>query len=180
MEMSLRLKVNESELLSFERSEAEEIKNDYSSANNSSDFAKELETTIPLMGENLKVVKHVTEDDINIVKEPIKETKTVEIELTHEEISIERRPVNNDSNSNFSSTQPSDQNSSSIIDGPVEFRTEISIQLKREEPVITKTPYVKEEIVVKKKPVTETKSITEDLTYEKAKYDNTDNVVENT
>ncbi|MBA3286090.1 MAG: DUF2382 domain-containing protein, partial [Nitrosopumilus sp.] len=54
------------------------------------------------------------------------------------------------------------------------------IPLRREEPVIIKTPYVKEEIVVKKKPVTETKSITEDITYERAKYDNRDDVAENT
>jgi uncharacterized protein (TIGR02271 family) len=128
------------------------------------------------MGEDLKVIKTVAEDDIDIIKEPVKETKTVEIELTHEEISIERRPVDKDYHSGSSSTQqPSGQDAySSPIDGPVEFRTEISIPLKREEPVVTKTPYVKEEIVVKKKPVTETKSITEKVTYEKAKYNDLD------
>ncbi|HYO07227.1 MAG TPA: DUF2382 domain-containing protein [Phototrophicaceae bacterium] len=177
----LRLKVNESDLLSFEKTEDQEIRDNSSATSNLSDMPKETETTVPLMAENLEVVKHVTEDDIHITKEPIKETKTVEIELTREEISIERRPVQKDSYSGLTSAQSNEQNpNASPIDGPVETRTVISIPLKREEPVITKTPYVKEEIVVKKKPVSETKSITEDITYERAKYDNKDDVAENT
>lgn len=176
----LRLKVNESDLLSFERTEGQEIKDDYTSANKPSRVSQEMETKIPLMGENIDVVKNISEEKINLVKEPVRETRTVEIELTREEISIETRPVSKDSYSNLTSMQSSDHGSPSPIEGPVEFRTEISIPLRREEPVIIKTPYVKEEIVVKKKPVTETKSITEDITYERAKYDNRDDVAENT
>ena len=177
----LRLKVNESDLLSFEKTEDQEIRENSSTTSNLSGMPKETETTVPLMAENLEVVKHVTEDDIHITKEPIKETKTVEIELTREEISIERRSVQKDSYPGLTSVQSNEQNpNASPIDGPVETRTVISIPLKREEPVITKTPYVKEEIVVKKKPVSETKSITEDITYERAKYDNKDNAVKNT
>jgi uncharacterized protein (TIGR02271 family) len=177
----LRLKVNESDLLSFEKTEDQETIDNFSITSDLSGMPKETETTVPLMGEDLEAVKHVTEDDIHITKEPIRETKTVEIDLTREEISIERRPVKKDSYSSLTSTQSSEQNpDASPIDGPVETRTVISIPLKREEPVITKTPYVKEEIVVKKKPVSETRSITEDITYERAKYDNKDNAVENT
>ena len=97
------------------------------------------------------------------------ETKTVEIELTRETVTIERRPVDNNASSIDSPMQSSEQSSS--IEGPVESRTEISIPLKREEPVITKKPYVKEEVIVKKKPITETKTITEDVTHENIKYD---------
>jgi uncharacterized protein (TIGR02271 family) len=177
----LRLKVNESDLLSFEKTEDQQIKDNSYPTSSLSDMQKETEPTVPLMGENLEVVKHVTEDDIHITKEPIRETKTVEIELTHEEISIERRPVQRDSYSSLTSTQSPEQNSdASPIDGPVETRTIISIPLKREEPVITKTPYVKEEIVVKKKPISETKSITENITYERTKYDNKDSIAEET
>ncbi|MDQ6724168.1 MAG: DUF2382 domain-containing protein [Thermoproteota archaeon] len=61
-------------------------------------------------------------------------------------IIIERRLVDNSSLSSSSSYE-----SSSVIEGPVESGTEIFIPLKREEPVITKTPYVKEEIIVKKR-----------------------------
>ena len=38
--------------------------------------------------------------------------------------------------------------------------------------MIIKKPYVKEEVIVKKKPITETKTITEHVTHENIKYDN--------
>ncbi len=107
---------------------------------------------------------------MDIIKEPVKETKTVEIELTREMVTIERRPVNNDSSSYESSMQSLDQ--SSVLEGPVDSRTEISIPLKREEPVVTKTPYVKEEVIVRKRPITETKTITEEITTENVNYNN--------
>ena len=50
---------------------------------------------------------------------------------------------------------------------PVETRTEIKIPLKREEIESTKKSYVIEEVIVKKKPVTETQTITEEVTSEK-------------
>jgi uncharacterized protein (TIGR02271 family) len=79
----------------------------------------------------------------------------------HEEIEIERRPVDNLSNS-------SNDTSTSISENvhPVEAKTEIKIPLKREEAEVTKKPYIKEELVIRKKPVTETRQITEELTYE--------------
>ncbi len=136
----------------------------------SSDMSKELETKIPVMGESLDVSKRLTEDNVDIIKKPVKETKTVEIELTREMVTIERRPVNNDSSPYKPSMQSSDQ--SSLLEGPVDSRTEISIPLKREEPVVTKTPYVKEEVIVKKKAITETKTITEEITTENINYNN--------
>ena len=169
----LRVRVGESELKGFEETEDQKFEG-YSSFK-SSDMSKELETKIPVMAENLEVSKRMTEDKVDIIKEPVMDTKTVEIELTRETITIERRPVdnsninNNESNSNTSSLGPS---TTTDIGGPVESRTEISIPLKREEPVIVKKPYVKEEIIVKKKPITETKTITENVTHEEIKYDN--------
>ena len=41
------------------------------------------------------------------------------------------------------------------------------IPLKREEIEVSRTPYVKEEIVVKKKTVTETRTVTEEIITEK-------------
>ena len=166
---TLKLRVSESELKGFEETGGQKFEG-YSSFK-SSDMSKDLETKIPVMAENLEVTKNMAEDKVNIIKEPIMETKTVEIELTREMITIERRPVDNNSYSHDSSMQDSEQSSSSI-EGPVESRTEISIPLKREEPVITKKPYVKEEVIVKKKPITETKTITENITHENIKYDN--------
>jgi uncharacterized protein (TIGR02271 family) len=158
---TLKLRISESEIQGFEETEDQKFQG-YSSFK-SSDMSKELETKIPVMAENLEVTKHILEDKVDIIKEPVMETKTVEIELTRETITIERRSVDNSDPSSYESTTER---------GPVETRTEISIPLKREEPVITKKPYVKEEVIVKKKPITETKTVSEDITHEEIKYDN--------
>jgi uncharacterized protein (TIGR02271 family) len=114
------------------------------------------ETDIPLTDEKLDVSKEIHEDSVNVTKEPIKETKTVQVQLTHEEVTIETRPPSGDTKA----------------EEPVSSSQDISIPLKREEPVITKKPYVKEEVIVKKKPITETKTVSEDTTHQEIKYDN--------
>ncbi|HEX8677523.1 MAG TPA: DUF2382 domain-containing protein, partial [Segetibacter sp.] len=133
----LRLNMTNNDLEGYRETEGRGF-NEYPSFE-SSDMSKELETKIPVMGESLDVSKRLTEDNVDIIKEPVKETKTVEIELTREMVTIERRPVNNDSSSYKSSMQSSDQ--SSLLEGPVDSRSGILIPLKREEPVVTKTPY---------------------------------------
>lgn len=50
---------------------------------------------------------------------------------------------------------------------PIQSRTEIKIPLKKEELEVTKQPYVKEEVAVRKKPVTETCAVSEEVTSEK-------------
>ena len=164
----LKMRVNEVELEGYEESSGQKF--DGYSSFKSSDMSKELETKIPVMGENMEVTKKITEDKVDIIKEPIKETKTVEIELTREMITIERKPVNDELHSYETPMQPSDR--SSLSEGPVESITEISIPLKREEPIVSKIPYVKEEVIVKKKPITETKTITAEITTENIHYDN--------
>ncbi|HJU58822.1 MAG TPA: DUF2382 domain-containing protein [Nitrososphaeraceae archaeon] len=112
---------------------------------------KEEKEVIPLMSEKLDVNKRVVTDETSITKKPVKETKTVEVQLIREEIeSIERRPPN---------SQIKAQN-------PIESPEEIKIPLRREEAEVTKKPYVKEEVVVKKKIVTDKKEITEEVTSE--------------
>jgi len=110
-------------------------------------------TTVSLMEERVDVSKRIEEDTATIIKEPITETKTIEVPVTHEEISIERRKPE-------SGQTETDQK-------PVTSKEEIEIPVKREEIEVTKRPYVKEEVVVKKKPVTETKEITEEVVTEK-------------
>ena len=107
---TLKLRVSESELKGFEETGGQKF--DGYSSFKSSDMSKELETKIPVMAENLEVTKNIVEDKVNIIKEPIMETKTVEIELTHEMVTIERRPVDNNSSSHDSSMQYSEQSSS--------------------------------------------------------------------
>ncbi|MGA8484899.1 MAG: DUF2382 domain-containing protein, partial [Nitrososphaeraceae archaeon] len=103
----------------------------------------ESETHIPVVEERLEPTTKVVIEQATVVKEPIKETKTVEVPLTHEELVIERKTVEEQS------------------------RTEIKIPLKREEVEATKQSYVKEEIILTKKQVTETRTITEELASEK-------------
>ena len=116
------------------------------------------EQTIPLTEERLEVSKDVREQHATITKEPITETKTVQVPVTHEEVSIERRKP-------FGEQTYTEQK-------PVTSTEEISIPLKKEEVEVNKTPYVKEEVTVKKKPVTETREVTEEVTSERISTDN--------
>ena len=113
---------------------------------------QEEETTIPLIEERLNVSKKTSTTEYTITKEPITEEKTIEVPVTHEELFVEKRP-------------PKD--SSSSAQGPVKSKTEIKVPLNREEVEVTKKPFVKEEIVVKKKPVTETRTVSDTVTSER-------------
>src|ERR671933_434969 len=117
--------------------------------------ASDIERPIPAIEEKLEVSKKETIQEAKMIKEPVRKTETVEVELKHEELIIEKRPVDKTSSSSSTSEQV------------VESKTEISIPLKKEDIVVEKKPYVKEEIVIKKKPVTETKTISEKLISEK-------------
>jgi uncharacterized protein (TIGR02271 family) len=110
------------------------------------------ETTIPLIEERLNVSKKTSTTQYTITKEPITEEKTIEVPVTHEELFIEKRP-------------PKD--SSSSAQGPVKSKTEIKVPIMREEVEITKERFVKEEVVVKKKPVTETRTVSDTVTSER-------------
>ena len=105
------------------------------------------EESVPLTEERLDVSKVSQENQATITKKPVTETKTEQVQLMHEEISIERRP-------------PSGQTEAQ---SPIQSQEDIKIPLKREEVEVTKKPYVKEEIVVKRKPVTETRQISEEI-----------------
>jgi uncharacterized protein (TIGR02271 family) len=139
------------DLDNFSDSEVETETTTTTNDNDSLNNPKEKEEVIPLMSEKIDVVKKELVDETVITKKPVKETKTVEVQLIREEIeSIERRPPTGVTEA---------QN-------PVESPEEIKIPLKREEPEVTKKPYVKEEVVVKKKNVTDKKEITEDISSE--------------
>ena len=113
------------------------------------------EKPIPVIEEKLEVSKKETIQEAKVIKEPKIEFKTVDVELTHEELIIEKRPVDKTSSASSTSEQI------------VQSKTEISIPLKKEDIIVEKKPYVKEEIVIKKKPVSETKTISEQLISEK-------------
>jgi stress response protein YsnF len=127
------------------------------------------ESPIPVIEERLEVFKKESVVQAKVIKKPVKETKTVEVELTHEELIIEKRSVAEADKTKGSpppspTTTPTTSSSSQEI---TQSKTEINIPLKREDVVVSKKPYVKEEIVIRKKSVTETKTITEQITSEK-------------
>jgi uncharacterized protein (TIGR02271 family) len=113
-------------------------------------------TRVSLVEERLNISKRdVTYKEATLVKEPVTETKTVEVPITHEELIVERRPASK------STTSTSD------LKPPVTSKEEIKIPLKKEEVEVKKEPYVKEEVVLKKRRVTETKTITEEVKSER-------------
>ncbi len=151
-------------ILRFKLSE-EEIKSKYSrdsppslTTNTEKDHEEEESesTRVPLIEERLNISKRdVTYKEATLTKEPVTETKTVEVPLTHEELVVERRPASE------STTSASD------LKPPVTSKEEIKIPLKKEEIEVIKQPYVKEEVVLKKRRVTETKTITEEVKSER-------------
>ena len=112
----------------------------------------DIETRIPLIAERLNVSKNTSTSEATITKEPVTETKTVEVPVTHEELTIER-------------SSPSE--SSTTTERPVQSKTDTKVQLNKEDVQVTKDAYVKEEVVVKKKPVTETKTVSDTLRSER-------------
>jgi uncharacterized protein (TIGR02271 family) len=151
----------------FSKEDLSQYENEPSSSTTSADedvtshSVEERETeeeSIPLTEERLDVSKKSQEDQATVTKKPVTETKTVEVPLTREEVSIERRP-------------PSGQTEGQ---SPIQSQQDIKIPLKREEAQVSKTPYVKEEAVVKKKAFTDKKEITEDVTSEELDTSNVD------
>ena len=128
---------------------------------------EEQEKIIPLMAEKLDITKTEVIDEVIITKEPVKDTKTEQIPVMHEELIIEIRPVTNEQSSSYNTNNYNSMEQKKEILKPVENKTNIRIPLKREEVEVSRTPYVKEEIVVKKKPVTETRTVSEEIITEK-------------
>ena len=115
-------------------------------------FLELINSEDPFVEERLEPQKKKVIEVATIVKEPVRETKQMDVFLTHEELVLDRNPV--------TKPRPTDEK-------PVKTRTEIKIPLKREEIESTKQSYLKEEVIVKKKMVTETQNVTEEVTSEK-------------
>ncbi len=128
--------------------------NEYSQQYKTQEAPSDIETRIPLMEERLNVSKRTSTSEATITKEPVTETKSVEVPVTHEELIIERRPA-------------SESSSSTTVEKPVESKTEIKIPVNKEEVDVSKESYVKEEVVVKKKPVTETQTVSDTVRSER-------------
>ena len=128
----------------------------------------EEERIVPIIEEKLNVSKKVITDEATIIKEPVTETKTIEVSLMHEELIIEKRPATAE-----------EANASTLENPPPKnTRTEIHIPLIHEKAKIKKEPYVKQEIVIGKKPRTETKTVSDFVISEKVDTSNSNAVVQ--
>jgi uncharacterized protein (TIGR02271 family) len=156
----LKFRLSEQDLSQFKREPPNIWDSDNMQEQTTTDEMETNEEHIPLTEERLNVSKKSRENQATITKKPVKETKTVEVPLTREEVSIERRPV--------SGSETEAQSA------PVQSSEDIKIPLKREEAEVTKKPYVKEEVVVKKKAVTDKKEITDEVTSEELDTSNID------
>jgi uncharacterized protein (TIGR02271 family) len=131
---------------------------------------------IPVMAERLDVSKKVDSQEAKIIKESITDTKTTEVQLVHEELYIETRPISQEEEEVSTAKGYQTNTSSSLVsssvqsDIPTEEEEEEEVAtlfLRVEVPEVSKHPYLKEEIIVKKESITETKKISEQIRSEK-------------
>jgi uncharacterized protein (TIGR02271 family) len=108
------------------------------------------EETVQLVEERLNVKKRTKAEHATIRKEPVKETKSLEVPITYDELVIERRPATG------KTARP-----------PADSAEELRISLNREEFEVIKEPYVKEELVIRKEAKTDTKTVTETVSSER-------------
>jgi stress response protein YsnF len=132
---------------------------------------------IPVMAERLDVSKKTYSQEAKIIKESITETKTTEVQLVHDELYVETRPISREeeevsiakgyqTNTSLSLVSSSSSVQSDIPNIPTEEEV-ATLFLRVEVPEVSKHPYLKEEIIVKKESITETKKISEQIRSEK-------------
>jgi uncharacterized protein (TIGR02271 family) len=138
------------------------IKSTHFGAQITSPVSKETEDHIPIIEESLLISKIDSVDQVTIIKEPITETKTVEVSLTHEEIIVERRPTNQTQNNSSISTEAGESS--------VQSNTQIIIPIKRESVDISKEFYITAEVVIKVKTISEKRTVNENLTRERVTF----------
>jgi uncharacterized protein (TIGR02271 family) len=81
-----------------------------------------------------------------LIKEPVTEIKTMKVTLTYEELIVERRPPTEATTSRKG------------LRAPITSKEEIKIPLKKEEVIVKKEPFVKEEVAIKKRRMDERKT----------------------
>jgi stress response protein YsnF len=183
---SVNFKISDNDLTSYQQSE----KNNFEgySTFKSSDMSGELQTTIPLIDEKLDLSKKTVEEHVKITKEPTKKTISEQINLSYDMVTLIKSPVVVDSNgiANISNNNSAAQTAKTVSNKTITEKedlskadnTEIIVALEREEPVITKRSYMREEIIVKKESVIETKTITEQVIHEQIKTDDSNNILD--
>jgi hypothetical protein len=88
----LKIRISEQDLSQFQREPPNIWDSDNMQEQTTTNEMETNEENIQLTEERLDVSKESQENQATITKKPVKETKTVEVPLTREEVSIERRP----------------------------------------------------------------------------------------
>ncbi|MCW3998682.1 MAG: YsnF/AvaK domain-containing protein [Candidatus Bathyarchaeota archaeon] len=108
---------------------------------------------IPIMTERIEVSKHMHTDEVTITKTPYMETRTMDVPVMHEEIRIEE-------------ARPASGTKVPEVRRDLNEET-IKIPVRHEDVDVRRTPEVKEELVIHRTPVTETRRISEDVRSER-------------
>lgn len=125
-------------------------------------------TIVPIMAERLDVTKKMDKQEAKITKESITEIKTNEVRLAHDELYIETRPISYKDEHQTGNNENQQQAGKPSIQSNIPKQEEVAtLYLRSEVPEVLKHPFLREEIVVKKKTVTETKRISEQLRSER-------------
>jgi uncharacterized protein (TIGR02271 family) len=113
------------------------------------------ERSLKLREEQLNVSKEsVQTGEVEVHKDVVEEQKTVHVPVTHEEVYVERRDVDN---ATADTTTPIGDNET------------IRVPIVEEKVEVTKKPVVTEELVIGKRQVTETEEVTEKTKREEAR-----------
>jgi uncharacterized protein (TIGR02271 family) len=116
---------------------------------------------IQLREERLSARKQTVQaGEVQVHKDVITETRTVDVPVSHEEVVIERRPVTD----------------RTVADTPIGQDETIRVPLNREEVTLEKQAYVREEVEVGKRSVTETEHLSGTVRREEARVENTGDV----
>ncbi|MDO3660698.1 YsnF/AvaK domain-containing protein [Bacillus sp. C28GYM-DRY-1] len=118
----------------------------FSSTNEMADYTTKEEKTMPLREEQLKVDKEdVQTGEVEIGKEVKTEQRDMDIPVRHDEIYVERRPV--------------DENTADA--SPVNDSETVRVPIVEEKLEVTKKPVVTDEVVIGKRTVEENEHISE-------------------
>lgn len=114
----------------------------------------------------MEVSKKTHSEEAKVIKEPITEVKTNQLPLIHDKLYIEIRSLI-DTREGIS-TEKVHQTEESPIESNFPTNEEvITLFLRDEVPEVSKHHYLKEEIIVKKKSITETQKLSEELRSER-------------
>jgi uncharacterized protein (TIGR02271 family) len=117
---------------------------------------RQVEDTLELREETLQArTREVEAGQVRIGKDVVEERRTLDVPVTHEEVTIERRPVNRQPAAGSISDDSDDQT--------------IRVPVREERVQVEKKPVVYEEIAVDKQEITTTQPVSETVRREEAR-----------